>query len=73
MGEVKKDEVFELPESGSVTVIFIKRNKGLSATVDENHVISGGLLEGATRKFCVAPLKGGGLKNVLTKYKMEEL
>lgn len=64
MGEAKKG--FKLPVGETVTVKFIKRSKGLAATVDDNHVISGGLLEGASRRFCVAPRRGGGLKNVLT-------
>lgn len=61
MGEVKG---FELPNE-KVTIKFIKRNKGLAADVGDSHVISGGMIEGATRKFCVPLLRNGGLKNVL--------
>lgn len=68
MGENKKG--FSLPEE-RVTVKFIKKAKGLAATVKENHIISGGLLEGATRRFCVPMLRNGGLKNILTKEEIE--
>lgn len=56
---------FELPQE-RVTIKFIKRNKGLAADVADSHVISGGMIEGATRRFCVPLLRNGGLKNVLT-------
>ena len=61
---------FTLPDE-RVTVRFIKRNKGLAADVGSNHVISGGMIEGATRKFCVPLLRNGGLKNVLTNEEKE--
>lgn len=63
MGE--KSKGFVLPNE-TVTVRFIKKSKGLAATVKENHIISGGLLEGATRRFSVPMLRNGGLKNILT-------
>jgi hypothetical protein len=82
MGEVKgKSAVaeaiaevkgFELPNE-KVTIKFIKRNKGLAADVGESHVISGGMIEGATRSFCVPLLRNGGLKNVLTAEEKEFL
>ncbi len=68
MGEVK--EGFKLPNE-KVTIRFIKRNKGLAADVNDSHVISGGMIEGATRKFCVPLLRNGGLKNVLTSEEKE--
>lgn len=68
MGEVKKG--FVLPEE-KVTVKFIKRNKGLAADVGDSHILSGGMIEGTTRKFCVPLLKNGGLKNVLTNEEKE--
>lgn len=70
-GEVK-DIVkgFTLPNE-KITIKFIKRNKGLASDVSESHVISGGMIEGATRKFCVPLLKNGGLKNVLTNEEKE--
>jgi len=72
MGEVKgvEGKVFELPQE-KVTVKFIKRNRGLAADVADSHVISGGMIEGATRKFCVPLLRNGGLKNVLTNEEKE--
>jgi hypothetical protein len=61
---------FTLPNE-KITIRFIKRNKGLAADVSDNHVISGGMIEGATRKFCVPLLRNGGLKNVLTNEEKE--
>jgi len=61
---------FTLPNE-KITIRFIKRNKGLAADVNDNHVISGGMIEGATRKFCVPLLRNGGLKNVLTNEEKE--
>jgi len=61
---------FTLPNE-RITIRFIKRNKGLAADVGESHVISGGMIEGATRKFCVPLLRNGGLKNVLTNEEKE--
>lgn len=60
-------ELFKLPENEKVTIKFIKRNTGMAANVADNHIISGGMLEGAVKKFPVPMLKNGGLKNVLTK------
>ena len=68
MGEVK--EGFMLPDE-KVTIKFIRRNRGLAADVGDSHVISGGMIEGATRKFCVPLLRNGGLKNVLTNEEKE--
>lgn len=70
--EVKKEVVkgFTLPNE-KVTIKFIKRNKGLASNVGSDHVISGGMIEGATRKFCVPLLRNGGLKNVLTNEEKE--
>lgn len=68
MGE--KEVKFTLPES-KVKVKFIKRKQGLAANVADNHIIAGGLLEGAYRKLPVPMLRGGGLKNVLTKAEKE--
>lgn len=61
---------FTLPNE-RVTIKFIKRNKGLAADVGSSHVISGGMIEGASRKFCVPLLRNGGLKNVLTNEEKE--
>lgn len=69
MGEVKT-KGFELPNE-KVTIKFIKRNKGIATDVSDSHVLSGGMIEGATRKFCVPLLRGGGLKNILTNEEKE--
>lgn len=70
MGEKVKG--FELPDK-RVTVKFIKKAKGLAANVKDNHIISGGMLETASRSFCVPTMRSGGLKNVLTKEEKEYL
>lgn len=70
MGEVKEKEGFELPNE-KVTIKFIKRRKGLASDVSDEHVMSGGMIEGATRKYCVPLMKNGGLKNVLTNAEKE--
>jgi len=69
MGETKKGG-FKLP-GGKVTIKFIKRKKGIAANVKDNHIIAGGMLEGAYRKFPVPMLRSGGLKNILTKAEKE--
>mgnify|MGYP000209277843 FL=1 len=64
MGE--KTKKFELPNE-VVTVKFLKRKKGMAAHVADNHVISGGMLNGAKRTFTAPLKKTGGIANVLTK------
>lgn len=64
------EEKFTLPNE-RVTIKFIKRRVGIAADVKDNHVISGGMLEGSYRKFPVPMLRNGGLKNVLTKAEKE--
>lgn len=56
---------FTLPKE-QVTVKFIKRKKGLAANVEDNHVISGGLLTGAKIKYCAPIDRSGAIKNVLS-------
>ncbi len=63
MGETL--EKFELP-GGKVKIKFIRRKQGMAANVKDNHIISGGMLEGSYRKFPVPMLRNGGLKNILT-------
>jgi len=67
MGEIEK---FELP-GGIVTVKFVKRPKGLAAGVKDDHIISGGMLEGAVRKFPIPMSRNGSIKNILTKAEKE--
>lgn len=66
MGEVNTN--FSLPEK-TVQVNFISRKRGMAAGdhIGEDHVISGGMLDGSSKKF-TAPLKrNGAIANVLTK------
>lgn len=72
MGETKKKYNFQLPEE-TVKVRFIKKKVGIAADVADNHIIAGGMLEGAYRKFPVPMLRSGGLKNVLTEDEKEFL
>jgi hypothetical protein len=68
--EVVKD--FELPDK-LVTVKFIKRRRGMAANVSDDHIIAGGMLPNAKKKFA-APLKqNGSVANVLTKEEKEYL
>ena len=60
------EEVFQLPNE-VVTVKFLPRKKGLAAHVDDNHVISGGMLSGSKIKYCAPIDRHGGIMNVLTK------
>lgn len=64
---------FELPNE-VVTVKFIKRKKGMAANVDDNHVISGGMLDTAKRRYC-APVstRSNQIMNVLTNEEKEVL
>ncbi len=64
---------FELPDE-VITVKFIPRKKGLAANVEDSHVIAGGMLEKAVKRFC-APLnqRNGSIKNVLTNAEKELL
>lgn len=57
---------FELPENGKVTVRYIERGN-----FSRDHLISGGMVDGAKHSFCVPMLKNGNLKNVLTKAEKE--
>lgn len=66
--ELKEEKVsgFTLPDE-LVTVKFIKRKKGLAANVDDSHVISGGMLQGARKRYCAPLNKNGTVANILTK------
>jgi hypothetical protein len=56
---------FTLPNK-TVVVKYIKRKKGMASNVGEDHVISGGMLSGAVKKFQLPLLKNGSLANILT-------
>jgi len=70
--EVKK---FTLPEE-IVTVKFVPKRKGMAANVEDNHVISGGMLTNSVKTFYCPLQRKGGIANVLTtaeKNCLEEL
>lgn len=73
MGEVKeKVNKFTLPNE-VITVKFIPRRKGMAANVDSNHVISGGMLNNAKKKYGAPLQKNGSIANILTKEEKEHL
>jgi hypothetical protein len=63
---------FTLPNE-IITVRYIHRNRGMAANVDKNHVISGGLMSKAVRKFCTPLMRNGSIANVLTIEEKEYL
>jgi hypothetical protein len=63
---------FVLPNE-VVTVKFIKKKRGLAANVEDNHVIAGGMLMGAKKKFSAPLQRNGAVANVLTKAEKEYL
>lgn len=71
--EVKEtSNKFTLP-SDIVIVKFVKRKVGMAAHVDENHVISGGMLSGSKKKFCAPLQKNGNIANILTSEEKDYL
>lgn len=69
---MKEENKFELP-TGIVTLKYINRKRGMAANVDANHVIAGGMLTNAIKRF-VAPLqRNGSIKNVLADSEKEHL
>lgn len=71
--EENKKSNFILPND-IVTVRFIKRKRGMAANVSDNHIISGGMLPNAKKKFC-APIQAsnGVIVNILDKHEKEYL
>jgi hypothetical protein len=66
MKEVTKvTSTFELPNE-VIIVKYINRRRGMAANVEANHVISGGMLSNAVRKFSAPIQRNGSIKNVLT-------
>ena len=61
----KEGSDFTLPNE-VVIVKYIKRKRGLAANVEDNHVISGGMLSGSKKKFCAPLTRTGKVANVLT-------
>lgn len=59
-------EKFELPQK-EIVVKFIHRRRGMASSVNDDHVISGGMLQGAVNRFSAPLLRNGSIANVLTK------
>ena len=72
MGEVLEKNSFTLPDT-IVTVKYINRKKGMASNVGTDHVIYGGMLTGAVKKFSTPLMKNGGIANILTKEEKEYL
>jgi len=67
-----KESKFTLPDV-TVTVKYIKRKKGMASNVGDDHVISGGMLNGSVKKFQAPLLKNNSIANVLTKEEKDHL
>jgi hypothetical protein len=65
MGELKTSG-FSLPQE-KIVLKYIKRNRGMAANVDKNHVIAGGMLTNSTKKFSAPLQRNGSIKNVLSE------
>lgn len=63
---------FTLPNE-IVIVKYIHRRRGMAANVEANHVIAGGMLDKAVRKFSAPLQRNGSIKNVLTVDEKEYL
>lgn len=63
---------FTLPNE-ILIVKYINRRRGMAANVEANHVISGGMLSNAVRKFAAPLQRNGSIKNVLTNDEKEYL
>jgi hypothetical protein len=74
MGEIMetKKNGFVLPKE-TVTVKFVKRKQGMAANVNDDHVISGGMLSGAKKKFYAPLQRNGAIANILNKEEKEYL
>ena len=57
---------FTLPDK-VIKVKYIKRKRGMASDVSDDHVISGGMLNGSIKKFQAPLLSNGTIANVLTK------
>lgn len=69
-----EDNKFKLPNE-VVIVKYNKRKKGMASGdhITEDHIISGGMLDGSIRKFQAPLLKNGSIANVLTNDEKELL
>lgn len=67
-----KTNTFVLPDE-TVIVRYISRNKGMAANVDKSHVISGGMMSKAVRKFSTPLMRNGSIANILNADEKETL
>lgn len=63
---MEENKKFTLPEK-KVIVKYIKRRRGMASDVSDDHVISGNMLKGSSRKYTAPMLRNGSIANVLTK------
>jgi len=70
--EVDTVEKFVLPNK-QIVVKFIHRRKGMASSVNDDHVIAGGMLQGAVNRFAAPLLRNGSIANVLTKEEKDTL
>lgn len=64
--EVMEKTTFSLPNE-IVTVKFVPKKRGMAAHVEDNHVISGGMLNKAVKTFYCPLQRSGGIANILSK------
>lgn len=70
--EVQTVTKFSLPNE-VITVKFIPRKKGMAANVPENHIIAGGMIGEAIRKYKAPLQRNGSIANALTNEEKEFL
>ena len=63
---------FTLPDE-VIIVKYINRKRGMAANVEDNHVIAGGMLSNAVRKFSAPLQRNGSIKNILSAEEKEYL
>tara|TARA_R110000851_G_scaffold268235_1_gene420920 strand:+ start:893 stop:1759 length:867 start_codon:yes stop_codon:yes gene_type:complete len=63
---------FSLPNE-LVTVKFVPKKKGMAANVEDNHVISGGMLNNAVKTFYCPLQRKGGMANILSRVEKDHL
>ena len=73
--KIKEEETVEYNplRDEKVIVKYIPRKKGMAAHVGEDHIIAGGMINQAVRKFRAPIQKNGSIANVLTKEEKEFL
>ena len=70
---VEKGKVaFKLPKE-TVTVKFVAKRKGMAAHVEDNHVISGGMLTNSVKRFQCPLHRSNEIANILSNEEKEHL